>query len=1597
MASEEAIGFNAAEYEASSCIIPEQRLLALREKLIKLNIKNPSRDSATTYRELKGWVEPLLDTGSSPQIENGHRVCAVDALSIVFNRLGGLSKMLSVKPESSGLPETRKEAKYLPIFRDYFDLATAPVLKSLKDCLTAFVAFGTETWDPEERQIFSTSIAEEVFDGIKKGDLRKGDSYLVEFLIKKKWFASKTFFIKNEGEKPSRAVNLGSIFKAMDNRTLAPGIGRLLSSLLRRLQEELVGETDKESLKAVWLSFFKADLARALLSLDEHVALNTELYVVPGVFHDEKEGFALFIQHLIHALGPEALRNSQSSMAIIGCLRTGKENGWLTELQVDEYVKSLGGYDSLLSDQSGLLRSHTLRLMIISSSVALPFTSSYTSIFCDHFDDLFSESDPQVRNEIYAGFRVLLERLVASSYALNKKLRSLEGRPTDLGTSSEAIDEVQTMNNLLLQQKAFTSWFLNELLPAQLRPNASYQRVILALKVYSYWLPQIERDQRNSLPGSDLAADIKKSKKKQNEREHIVLPFDPEIQYSHLLRLLVERIMDPYDDIRSLATGLIKELPQSKDVQWAHVLQRSQRMIEDSGRPGQEDGFSRILEVLYDLSLKDSNISREVWEAYASSTSDGTIVDLAFMLLDKEPHIQCQSQANPRSRIDNSVLGALALIFKRKDANLLVLEEEKRQKMFDRVLKLAQDIWARERDILCNESPEGRGVAASGEDSDDEDEDQLNSQGFLSYSWRVVSEASSLLGAIATYVPKGSGQISEADNFLQNSGDLLIEQLTSIRHRGSLSSIFPALTAICHQCLASKSTLAQGLPRQWLDKLLGIVSSSGKLITRRSAGLPMAIGAIIISEIQMKKKQIFFIQHAFSSLGNTVQTPRDLSTEQKDENGHLELPQVHALNCMRFLFMDSQLSTVVDPYVSSSLHMAFNCFKSEIWAVRNCGIMLYTAIVNRIFPKDGSMQVFKAERFFQRYSGLDTVFLETLSDGFQDLSDHRLIEAVYPALDVISRLSFQENQESEAFKDLVIRYLECKIWKTREAAAKSILAFTPRENAVESYGEFLLWNFGDYKRDNNVIHGGLCTAREIYERRIFGFGDELQSKIEDITKSAAKHYFEPSNRVSPVNQAHFIQICSIVFSNNTASLTENIVPFCQRVLEDAQGSPPRGFADSLLRKEIARVMAVSAPNLACGYLSFHDPDYGVSLSEALAKTNSNVELHKTLRELKDGVDTVSSDEKQTSTAFNVLQEVLNHHDWEWYRVAAVNLLLLSSEKQAVEPTTLAQLASNGLVEPLKESALTLLGRNIFPMLNDDRYRSMIHGSIQTWVQELFNNVKDEIPHSSRMAVLRSIEEVYGVFKSCDQQIQQALLPIWIVLQKLLNDDEEDVRSRAACIVAKLLAIEESEQEVETFTPLRAERRLFEHLARIEAFRNIEIQQRLLEDVIDLPLEKISKIKERLITANTPNTLLFKIEKQNLYRDELRCMDYYLELLSKATAEDRAAELVDKLTQYVTTGMQTLWDIAQEYQVETGEGGVSLEEGKLKATDGIMGWTTATEEMFVSGMRVANGFKLLRMWDVKGREVGEIVGNFVEYGERDDVKVNSTWLEAFRSP
>ncbi|EWC47322.1 hypothetical protein DRE_00290 [Drechslerella stenobrocha 248] len=280
-----------------------------------------------------------------------------------------------------------------------------------------------------------------------------------------------------------------------------------------------------------------------------------------------------------------------------------------------------------------------------------------------------------------------------------------------------------------------------------------------------------------------------------------------------------------------------------------------------------------------------------------------------------------------------------------------------------------------------------------------------------------------------------------------------------------------------------------------------------------------------------------------------------------------------------------------------------------------------------------------------------------------------------------------------------------------------------------------------------------------------------------------------------------------------------------------------------------------------------------------------------------------------------------------------------------------------------------------------------------------------------MAALKSIEASSDLFKSDEnigqdqRSVQKELLQVWLVLHKLLNDDEEDIRAAAADLTMKLLTTG-PQQTYLLLTPPHAEKRLFEYLTATRAGDDAAVQQTLLEDILGLPPTNAKDIKEQLIAANTPNTLLFKIEKQNLYRDDLRCMEYSLNLLSTAatsispslSGSRPANQNYQALTRYVATGIETLSEIAQEYQVVPAEGGVSIDSGKLRAADGMMGWTTATEEMFVLGMRIANAFRLLQRWYSEGGEalrVKGVVQKLVDYGEREDVLVNAAWLNAFR--
>jgi hypothetical protein len=97
------------------------------------------------------------------------------------------------------------------------------------------------------------------------------------------------------------------------------------------------------------------------------------------------------------------------------------------------------------------------------------------------------------------------------------------------------------------------------------------------------------------------------------------------------------------------------------------------------------------------------------------------------------------------------------------------------------------------KDVLCNDAPEGY--------IPDEVNDEVNitTKDILSYSWRALKEASSLIRVLVSKAP-----ISETEETsILRKGDLEIlsrlcfTELAELRHRGAFSSVAQAYAACC--------------------------------------------------------------------------------------------------------------------------------------------------------------------------------------------------------------------------------------------------------------------------------------------------------------------------------------------------------------------------------------------------------------------------------------------------------------------------------------------------------------------------------------------------------------------------------------------------------------------------------------------------------------------------------------------------------------------------------------------------------------------------------------------------------------------------------
>ncbi|XP_050073344.1 thyroid adenoma-associated protein homolog [Anopheles maculipalpis] len=353
------------------------------------------------------------------------------------------------------------------------------------------------------------------------------------------------------------------------------------------------------------------------------------------------------------------------------------------------------------------------------------------------------------------------------------------------------------------------------------------------------------------------------------------------------------------------------------------------------------------------------------------------------------------------------------------------------------------------------------------DEANKESKTETTPQMILLCAWRTIKEISLILGDIASRSPiieTGSSVMQGEKGLLTcqqilSIGNQFIELLSETKHRGAFEQAYIGFSKICLRLWGSPHTELHQLPMRWIKELInaitggmGTIASStiadrdiaeinlDKLcVTRRSAGIPFIIQALITSELQVSStKGLQFCMKALLELCRSNTTSSQTRT--------------HSLNILRSLFRSTDLGETVGEFVSEGIMCAINGYEAESWSERNSSTLLFSALMVRVFgvqrTKDSENLNIRNKMtgriFFLRYPVLYDYFVLELEKASKIIIQGTRSKKLHPLLLLLSRLypSALEGSESNLklsrFVPLVSICSGCAEFQTRFLAAKIV-------------------------------------------------------------------------------------------------------------------------------------------------------------------------------------------------------------------------------------------------------------------------------------------------------------------------------------------------------------------------------------------------------------------------------------------------------------------------------------------------------------------------------------------------------------------------------
>lgn len=270
-------------------------------------------------------------------------------------------------------------------------------------------------------------------------------------------------------------------------------------------------------------------------------------------------------------------------------------------------------------------------LSVHSTAITKPMTGGIFKSLKRNLVHLHTDTDAYFRREVHGYTQKLFDRLRASTATLSKGL--LKGRAPEEGRlpfPKEALQQSahtgSSSEDPLIESLAFIVWY-TKFLEWELRSTGTYQRRITALRSLIILL-------KSGVDAGVPHAQLSKSAQGELNWAHSL-----QISNTRLTRLLLDLVLDPFDDIREASISTLQLcLAALRDDERQIVLStlprfitRAEAMMLRTGRADQADGVARAYSLLF--TVADMNVASTAGELSSkSAVFDGLRKQLAETL-----------------------------------------------------------------------------------------------------------------------------------------------------------------------------------------------------------------------------------------------------------------------------------------------------------------------------------------------------------------------------------------------------------------------------------------------------------------------------------------------------------------------------------------------------------------------------------------------------------------------------------------------------------------------------------------------------------------------------------------------------------------------------------------------------------------------------------------------------------------------------------------------------------------------------------------------------------------------------------------------------